>query len=388
MIVKDIMALLGFKEGETLQSRFFMHFHKNGDNHLFLYQPMGSNALRFCSPSAEWDGNLIDVITFYYNAENSSEFNEGDRIALFLRENNIDLSQLHFDVELSPVQHFNLYRILLQEYGSCKDLTLNNALESDSHLYFFFMDEDVTPGRQHNILGVVSYDKAKQTEQTISFSDLGRSIYFSNPSISTTEAVVFDSFREMIAFKSRMKTDYFYLVFKGEFNTNKAKTISLICGAKSIVQTFLAFPDHLGGYQRDIEYLSVHANVDLKKKTGYLKLSVPQSKDSELFISRLKDLKTSIEKDLDQNSIKNLILIKAGKDLTGVPVFIIEVALIANVLKGLLVLASKHLLSERNFRIIKPKGVHWSEDRANIKNAGKEFKLNIYDTIGKVYQYN
>ena len=45
-------------------------------------------------------------------------------------------------------------------------------------------------------------------------------------------------------------------------------------------------------------------------------------------------------------------------------------------------------LADRNFKIIKPKDVFWAQEQSDIKNVGKEFKLNIYDTIGKVYSYN
>ncbi len=88
------------------------------------------------------------------------------------------------------------------------------------------------------------------------------------------------------------------------------------------------------------------------------------------------------------NSIKSLIAIKAGRNLGQQPVFVVEVAAIANILKGFLVLASKYLLADRNFKIIKPKDVFWAQEQSDIKNVGKEFKLNIYDTIGKVYSYN
>ena len=250
------------------------------------------------------------------------------------------------------------------------------------------MDEDVTTSRQHNILGVVTYDKIQKSEQTVMFSNLDRSIYFSNPSISSTEAVVFNSFKEMIAFSNRMSSDYFYIVFKGDFNNSKAKTISLISDTKGIQNTFLAFPDRLKGYYRDIEYLSIHAKVEIKVKTGYLKLSIPQNAQSDLFIQKLKDLKSNVEKEMDKNSITSLIAIKAGKNLEHEAVFIVEVAAIANILKGFLVLASKYLLADKNFKIIKPKDVYWAQQESSIKNVGKEFKLNIYDTIGKVYSYN
>ena len=91
---------------------------------------------------------------------------------------------------------------------------------------------------------------------------------------------------------------------------------------------------------------------------------------------------------MDKNSITSLIAIKAGKNLEQQAVFVVEVATIANILKGFLVLASKYLLADKNFKIIKPKDVYWAQQESGIKNVGKEFKLNIYDTIGKVYSYN
>jgi len=354
-----------------------------------MYRRAMDNSVRFSSKSGEWDGNLFDVITFHYRTDNSSSFNEADRLAIFLRENGLKESEIDPDADkLLAVANFNLYKLMFSEHGKCKDTVFNNALESESHLYFFFMDEDVTASRQHNILGVVTYDKNEKTEETVVFSNLDRSIYFSNPSIAATEGVVFNSFKEMIAFRKRMSSDYFYIVFKGDFNMSKAKTISLISETKGIKNTFLAFPDRLKGYYRDIEYLSIHANVEIKQKTGYLKLSIPQNSQSDLFIQKLKDLKSNVEKEMDKNSIKGLIAIKAGKNLDQQAVFVVEVATIANILKGFLVLASKYLLAEKNFRIIKPKGVFWAEEQTNIKNVGKEFKLNIYDTIGKVYSYN
>lgn len=387
--IKTVLSLLGFTERTNLKSKHFVHFEKKDAMHLFMYRRAQDNTLRFSCASGEWDGNLFDVITFHYQTDNSSSFNEADRLALFLRENTLTISELEPEAEnLVPVPHFNLYKLLFSEHGKCKQPIFNNALESESHLYFFFMDEDVTAARQHNILGVVSYDKNEKTEETVLFSNLDRSIYFSNPSIGATEAVVFTSFKEMIAFSHRMSSDYFYIVFKGDFNMSKAKTISLISDTKGIQNTFLAFPDRLKGYYRDIEYLSIHANLEIKIKTGYLKLSIPQNSQSDLFIQKLKDLKSNVEKEMDQNSIKSLIAIKAGRNLGQQPIFVVEVATIANILKGFLVLASKYLLSDKNFKIIKPKDVFWAQEASNIKNVGKEFKLNIYDTIGKVYSYN
>ena len=387
--IESILSLLGFQESTTLKSKLFVHFEKKDNTHLFLYKRAQDNTLRFSSPSGEWDGNLFDVITFHYQTDNSSSFNEADRLALFIRENGLTRVELEPTAQnLLPVPHFNLYKLLFNEHGKCRTPIFNNALESETHLYFFFMDEDVTVSRQHNILGVVTYDKVEKTEETVVFSNLDRSIYFSNPSIPSTEGVVFNSFKEMIAFSNRMSTDYFYIVFKGDFNMSKAKTISLISDTKGIQNTFLAFPDRLKGYYRDIEYLSIHANVEVKIKTGYLKLSIPQNSQSDLFIKKLKDLKSNVEKEMDGNSIKSLIAIKAGKNLEQQAVFVVEVAAIANILKGFLVLASKYLLADRNFKIIKPKDVFWAQEASNIKNVGKEFKLNIYDTIGKVYAYN
>lgn len=387
--ITNILSLLGFKKGESLKSNFFVHYTSNENIHLFMYKRIQDNTIRFSSQSGEWDGNLFDVITFHHQTDNSSSFNEADRLALFIRENNLKESDLiPSNNELTPVVNFNLYKLMFKEYGNCKDKVFNNALESNSHLYFFFMDEDVTPSRQHNILGVVAYNKSEKAEETVAFSNLDRSIYFSNPTIASNEAVVFNSFKEMIAFRHRMPADYFYIVFKGDFNASKAKTISIVSDTKSISNTFLAFPDKLSGYYRDIEYLSIHANVEIKLKTGYLKLSIPQNSQSDIFIQKLKDLKTNVEKELEKNTIKNLITIKAGRNLEQQPVFVVEVANIANILKGILVLASKYLLAEKNFKIVKPKGVYWAEEQTNIKNVGKEFKLNIYDTIGKVYQYN
>ena len=387
--INSLLHLIGFKKGESLTSKSFTHFESKTNIHLFMYKRASDNTIRFSSPSGEWDGNLYDLITFHYQTNNSSSFNEADRLAIFLRENQLKNEELLIsDKGLLPVASFNLYKLMFKEHGNCKDDVFNNALESKTHLYFFFMDEDITATRQHNVLGVVTYNKEDKTEQTVVFSNLDRSIYFSNPSISSKEAIVFNSFKEMIAFRGRMASDYFYIVFKGDFNMSKAKTISLISETKSIGNTFLAFPDMLKGYHRDIEYLSIHAHVEVKKKTGYLKLSIPQNSQSDTFIQKLKDLKASIEKELEHNSIQNLIVIKAGKNLEQDPVFVVEVANIANILKGFLVLASKYLLAEKNFKIIKPKDIYWSEEHTNIKNVGKEFKLNIYDTIGKVYQYN
>ncbi len=387
--IETILSLLGFKESKTLKSKLFVHFEKKDNTHLFMYRRAQDNTLRFSSQSGEWDGNLFDVITFHYQTDNSSSFNEADRLALFIRENGLKESELKpIAGNLMPVAHFNLYKLMFSEHGKCKQTIFNNALESESHLYFFFMDEDATASRQHNILGVVTYDKIEKTEESVGFSNLDRSIYFSNPSISSTEGVVFNSFKEMIAFSKRMSSDYFYIVFKGDFNMSKAKTISLISDTKGIKNTFLAFPDRLKGYYRDIEYLSIHANVEIKMKTGYLKLSIPQNSQSDLFIQKLKDLKSNVEKEMDKNSINSLIAIKAGKNLEQQAVFVVEVATIANILKGFLVLASKYLLADRNFKIIKPKDVFWAQEQSDIKNVGKEFKLNIYDTIGKVYSYN
>lgn len=389
MKIDKLLGKLKFRRGQDLLSKFFIHYHKSDGQHIFLFKDSGDGTAKFASASGEWRGNIYDVINFHYESDNSSRFNEADRIELFIREYDKKQWDLVSDIkDLEPVEHFNLYKLLFEQYDTCKDPVFGNALESDHTMYFFFMDEDITPSRQHNLLGVVTYDRKSGRETTVHFSDLGRSIYFSNPTIVTQEAVIFNSFREMVAFRSRMATDFFYIVFKGNFNTVKAKTINLLCGAKGITKTYLAFPDRLEGYYRDVEYLGIFAGMEIKDKTGFLKLAIPQSARSDIFIGRLKDLKTKIEKDLERNEIGGLISIKGGKDLTGSPVFVIEIARIANILKGFLVLASKYLLTDKDFRIVKPKGVYWSEDRGNIKNVGTDFKLNIYDTIGEVYQYN
>lgn len=384
-----LLAVLGFKRGTTLLSKHFVHYHREGHEHIFLYRMTADGPAMFSTPSGEWQGNINDLITFFYETDNSSRFNEADRIALFVRANGGKSWDAKASPKgLDPVRNFNLYRLLYSEFGSCPDETFNNALESGDNMYFFFMDEDITPSRQRNVLGVVRYDMGTQSEHSVHFSDLDRSIYFSNPAIVSKEAVIFNSFREMVAFKSRMGKDFFYVVFKGSFNRTKAKTIALLCDTMGIKKTYLAFPDRLDGYYRDIEYLGVFAGIDIKYKTGFLKLSVPQSGRSDLFIKRLKDLKDSVERDMEENDIQDLISIKGGKNLDGEPVFVIEIARIANILKGFLVLASKYLLGDKDFRIIKPKGVRWSEEKSGIKNVGTEFKLNIYDTIGEIYQYS
>lgn len=384
-----LLAKLKFERGTTLFSKHFVHYQRGGEEHIFLYRKTEDGPARFSTPSGEWQGNINDLITFFYETDNSSRFNEADRIALFVRANGGGTWDPKASPKgLEPVEDFNLYKLLYSEFGSCPDKTFNNALESGDNMYFFFMDEDITPSRQHNVLGVVRYDKGTQSENGVHFSDLNRSIYFSNPTIDSKEAVIFNSFREMVAFKSRMGKDFFYVVFKGSFNRTKAKTIALLCDTKGVTKTYLAFPDRLDGYYRDIEYLGIFAGIDIKYKTGFLKLSVPQSGRSDLFIKRLKDLKDSIERDMEENDIRDLISIKGGKNLDGEPVFVIEIARIANILKGFLVLTSKYLLSDKNFRIIKPKGILWSEEKSGIKNVGTEFKLNIYDTIGEIYQYS
>jgi len=384
-----LLAILGFERGSTLISKQFVHYHKGDAEHIFLFRDANDGSAKFSSPSGEWQGNIFDLITFYYGTDNSSAFNEADRIALFIRENGNASWEFADELgQLDPVDGFNLYRILFREYGNSGERALGNALERDGTLYFFLMDEDITPSRQYNILGVVSYDRKSGEETTVRFSDLERSVYFSDPSIDAAEAVIFGSFGEMVSFKTRMQTDFLYVVFKGRFNAMKAKTISLICETKGISKTYLAFPDRLEGYYRDIEYLGVFAGMGIKERTGFLKITVPQSVRSDMFIKRLKDLKSSVEKELDNNLIPNLISIKAGRDLENEPVFVVEIARIANVLKGFLVLASKFLLDDMDFRIVKPKGVFWAEDKAHIKNVGTEFKLNIYDTIGEVYHYN
>lgn len=384
-----VLSSLGFKKGEAFSSKVFVHLENKEKNaHLFLYKSLTSNSFRFSSHSGEWDGNIFDVITFYYNTDTSSNFNEADRIAIFLREFNLKESDLHFnDSSLLPISNFNLYKTLFQEFGNCKDDIFNNVLESETSLYFFFMNEDLTPARQENILGVVAYDKENKTETTVRFSNLDRSIYFTNPSIATNEAVVFNSFKEMIAFKERISSNYFYIVFKGSFNLHKAKTISLLTGNKNIQNTFLAFPDSLKGYYRDFEYLSVYADFEMREKDGFLKLAIHANSQSDIFIQKLKSLKKHIENELEKNAIKNLIKINAGKNLKGEAVFSIDIACIANIFKGFLVLASKYLLSEKNFKIIKPKDIYWAKERPNSKSLNREFKLNIYDTIGKIYNY-
>jgi len=388
MSIEKILHPIGFKKGKDLASDYFIHFYKKGD-HIFIYKDSIKNEVFFSSPSGDLTGNLNDLITFFYESENSSKFNEADRIDLFKRQYPLATSlKTEETLKLKGVLNFNLYQVMLKGISKAKDQILHNCFENDKKMYFLFMDEEKNKGNSRNILGVISYDKETKTENQINFSDLSKSIYFSNPSIKTNQAIIFNSFKEMLALKERMVNPFFYVVFKNKFNTNKAKTIALLSEAKQIEKTCLAFADNLEGYERDIEYLSVFAGVEMKKKSGFYKLSITQSKKSDLFVKRIKDFKQSVEVELEGNLVKNLVTIKIGKDLKGKPTFTFEIPQIANIVKGFLVLMTKYLILDTNYKIVKPKGVYWSEEKTNIKNISTEFKLNIFDTIKETYQFN
>ncbi|GAA4277547.1 hypothetical protein GCM10022259_22710 [Aquimarina mytili] len=289
--------------------------------------------------------------------------------------------------KLKPVDSFNLYQILLKDAAKVKDPALVNSVETEKTHYFFFMDEEkIKSGR--NILGVVAVDKATKKESILKFSELSRSIYFTNPSIKSEAAIIFNSFNEMMAFKALQNQDFFYIVVKGKFNENHARTIGMVLNSKGIKKTFLAFPDNLDGYSSDLNYLGVFSNIKMKNRTAFYKLSIPVTKESEVLLEKLKNLKKSVEKDLEGSMIKQLINLSQGKDHTGNIIFIVELPKIANVIKGFLVLGSKFLFKDKEYKIIKPKKEFWNDHDKPITNVDKEFKLNMFDSIKEVYSYN
>lgn len=381
MNAEQVLLSLGFKENNQLTSEYFVLYSKD-DSHFFIYENM--NGVRmFSSASGEFYGNGTDLITFLYKTENSSVYNEYDRISEFIElfGKNSKLGK-----PLKRLPKFNLYKYLVGLKKSRQSTDLINCVETNNSFNFLLVDEERNVSGK-NILGVVSLNKETNEEKTLVFSELNRSIYFTNPE-NCDSAFIFNSFSEMLAFKKLQIKKSFYVVVKGQFNKNHAKTISMVLSSKGINKTYLAFPDNLKGYESDIYYLSQFANITIKNKTAYYKLYLPISKESETLIDKVKKFKVHIEKELQNNTIKDLIILREGKDLTGEPNFIIEVAKISNIIKSILVLSSKILFKETEYKIIKPKNVFWFEENTPIKNAPKEYKLNIYNSIKEVYSFN
>lgn len=383
MFIESTLIHLGFKVNETLESDYFQMFSKD-DIHLFVYVSSKNNKRYFSSASGEFLGQAKDLVVFYFNTENSSLYNEEDRLLMF---NELHKKEVAIQKELQPIDRFNLYQILLKEAKKTNDNALINCVETTKYHYFFFMDEErIKSGK--NILGVVSLNKETRNEKELKFSELDRSIYFTNPSIKSEAAIIFNSFDEMLAFKELQGENFFYIVVKGRFNENHARTIGMVLNSKGIKKTYLAFPDSLDGYWSDLSYLSVFSNIKVKNRTGFFKLSIPVNKQSEQLIEKLKNFKKSVEKGLESNNINQLIGLNQGKDHLHNVNFVVELPKIANVIKGFLVLGSKFLFKDEEYRIIKPKQVFWSEHKKPIKNVEKEFKLNMFDSIKEVYSYN
>ncbi|QKX07764.1 hypothetical protein HN014_22455 (plasmid) [Aquimarina sp. TRL1] len=383
MFIESVLIHLGFKENNVVESDYFQMFTKEG-SHLFVFESSKDNRRYFSSASGEFTGNSDDLIVFYYKTENSSLYNEEERMIMFKE---LHKEEKHKPKNLKKIDSFNLYQIILKEAEKTKDNALVNSVETTNIHYFFFMDEERIKGGK-NILGVVSLNKETRKESILKFSELDRSIYFTNPSIKSDAAVIFNSFNEMLAFKKLQKETFFYIVVKGKFNENHARTIGMVLSSKGIKKTYLAFPDSLKGYWSDLNYLSVFSNIKVKNRTAFYKLSIPVNKQSELLLEKLKNFKKVVEKDIESNQISQLIGLSQGKDHLGNINFVVELPKIANVIKGFLVLGSKFLFKDEEYKIIKPKEVFWNVHQNPIKNVDKEFKLNMFDSIKEVYSYN
>lgn len=383
MFIESVLLHLGYQANQTLISEYFEMYSKF-ESYLFVFKSK-KDGKRYCaSASGEFIADQKDLVVFYFLTESATMYNESERLQIFQETHTKEIAE---QKELKPIEQFNLYQILLKEASKSEDKVLVNSLETKEKHYFFFIDEEkIKSGR--NILGVVSLDLKSRTEKILKFSELDRSIYFTNPSIKSEEAYIFNSFSEMIAFKKRQTKDVFYIVVKGTFNENHAKTISIILNSKGIKKTFLAFPGNLDGYASDLNYLSIFGNVKLKSRTASYKLNIPITSESDLLVDKIRLLKVTVEKDLENHNINTLIQLSKGKDHLGNNVFVVELPKISNVIMSFLVMASKFLFKDKEFKIIKPENVYWAKNSRSIKNAEKEYKLHLFNSVKEIYAYN
>lgn len=381
MDIETAFTYLGFSE-VNYTTEYFRTYQK-GETTLFVYQSLLYGEKRFSNTSGEFTGGLHELILFYYLTDTSSSLSEKDRLTLFFKKH--PDSPIKYD-KLKGVNSFSLYEILLEKGISYKNKTFNNIIQIEDRLHLMFLDEEKTHSKM-NILGVVSYDLNTHESKTFRFSNLDRSLYFSNPSIVSDRCVIFNDIKEMLSFQKQFDENFFY-VLVDDFNENIAKTLQFLLKGKSIQKTILAFPDSINGILFDLKYISVFTKMILKEKEGYLKISIQQSDKSDRFLERLKDFKTSIVKSSNGlDTSVELINIKTSTNIHNENVFLIEIALISNVLKGFLILASYYLIRDEKFKVIKPEKVFWNDTKPNSKrNVDRDFNLKIAN-LKKQYSF-
>ena len=369
MDIENALTYLGFNE-IPYNTVYFRTYQKETHT-LFVYNSSSYQEKRFSSSSGEFTGGVNELVLFFYLTQSSSELTERDRLELFYKKH----PDSPIDYEpLKAIPSFSLYTILLENGTPYKNNTFNNIIQIGDVLHLMFLDEEKTTAKGLNILGVISYNLINHESEVFNFSDISRSIYFSNPSIPSDTAIVFNDIKEMLSFEKMFDKDYFFVLVQ-DFNENIAKTLKFLLKGKSIDKTILAFPDTTQGYFYDLKYISVFSKMLIKEKEGYIKLTLQQTENTEKFISRLKDFKSSILK-TNKGIDTEFIIIKNAIGIQEEVMFSIEVALISNILKGFLVLASKYLLKDKEFKIIKPEKVYWQSSK-DENLVEKDFNLKL-----------
>ncbi|MFV0531868.1 MAG: hypothetical protein ACK5MD_10595 [Flavobacteriales bacterium] len=385
MDVENVLTYLGYKEID-FKSQYFRTYTKN-QKVLFVYQSSVHDSKRVASVSGEFDGGADDLIMLYYGTDKVYTFNENQRKKLFIDKSpNIEIDYL----ALLAVPYFNLYSLLCNKGKPYEDERFTNIIEMDNKLHLFFMDEELTKGKDRNILGVLTYDKKTKEESELRFSSFDRALSFSNIMSQPKQAVLFNSIDEMLSFSSKHKEDFLYILIKGSFNANLAKTIRTILKAKSIEKLLFAFPDTLEGHLYDLYCLSHFNNIEIKEKFATLKISIPLIKENEELLNRLKGYASTLSKACNKLSLSSEPLtINIGRDSKENQVFIIEIPKVSNMTKGLLVMIFKFMKFDLPIMLVKSPKIYWNTSTpVKVDRVEKEYKLKLSEFKEMNYQLN
>jgi len=385
MDIELALNYLGFIQTEY-QTDYFRCYKWNKDT-LFVYQKKGSDQKHFSNSSGEFTGNVDDLICYYFLKNTANKYSEGERLRLFYDINTN--RELQFE-PLQPLRSFNLFNVLLEKGKPYKNQSFQNALIIDDLLHFLIVDEEKT-NNPLNVLGVITYDLQTGISNSFEFSNLKRGIYFSNPAIKTDTCVLVDDIGEMIYLDENLEKNYFYIYIPTEvLSYNQARTINFLLKGKGIHQIVLAFANSVQGLLLDYSYLSQFYSLDLKQKFASIKIEIPHNEHSDKLILRMKDLKEAVQKSTKKFNITNeFISIKTGSSIQNQSVFVVEIALIDNVLKAALTLLKKYYFNEEKLMIVKsPDSVRFSDlEKAQLNAEILKKEINL-SSIRNSYLFN
>lgn len=385
MDIELALNYLGFIQTDY-RTDYFRCYKWNNDT-LFVFQKKGSDQKYFSNASGEFTGNVDDLICYYFLKNTANKYSEGERLRLFYDINtdrNLDLTPL------IGLKSFNLFNVLLEKGKPYKTQSFQNTLLIDDLLHFLIVDEEKT-NNPLNVLGVITYDLNSGISNSFEFSNLKRGIYFSNPNIRTDTCILVDDIGEMIYLDDNMDKSYFFIYVPSKLlSYNQARTINFLLKGKGINQVVLAFANSVQGLLLDFSYLSQFFKIDFKQKFASIKIEIPHNEYSDKLIQRMKDLREAVQKSTKKyNVTTDFISIKNGTSIKNESVFVIEIALIDNILKASLTLLKKYYFHQDSIMIIKsPDSVHFSDlEKAQLNSDILKKEINL-GSIRNSYLFN